>query len=150
MTHGCALIHASISSSDWALLATLGSARALGLGDDIGAVEPGRRADLVLLRADSTFLRPLSDVLGSLVYAETGAAVDTVLVDGRVIVRDGRVLTVDEARLRTRAQDAADRVRRGNEGRWRLAEEIAPYLSTACRTAAALPYPVDRYAGPAG
>ncbi len=131
-------------------MATLGSARALGLGDEIGAVEPGRKADLVLLRADSTFLRPLNDVLGSLVYAETGAAVDTVLVDGRVVVRDGRVLTVDEARLRARAQDAADRVRRDNAGRWRLAEEVAPYLSTACRAAAALPYPVDRYAGPAG
>jgi hypothetical protein len=60
------------------------------------------------------------------------------------------VLTVDEARLRARAQDAAERVRRGNEARWRLAEEIAPYLSTACRAVAALPYPVDRYAGPAG
>jgi len=139
-----------IGAPDVWRMGTLGSARALGLGDEIGAVEPGRKADVVLLRADSTFLRPLSDVLGSLVYAETGAAVDTVLVDGRVVVRDGRVLTVDEARLRARAQDAAERVRRGNEGQWRLAEEIAPYLSTACRAVAALPYPVDRYAGPAG
>jgi guanine deaminase len=131
-------------------MATAGSARALGLGDEIGAVEAGRKADLVLLRADSTFLRPVSDVVGSLVYAETGAAVDTVLVDGRVVVRGGCLLTADEARLRARAQEAADRVRRGNEPRWRLAAEIAPYLSTACRAAAARPYPVDRYAGPTG
>jgi guanine deaminase len=131
-------------------MATAGSARALGLGDEVGAVEPGRKADLVLLRADSTFLHPLNDVLGALVYAETGAAVDTVLVDGRVVLQGGRVLTVDETRLRAHAQEAATRVRRDNAARWQLAREIAPYLSTACRAVVSLPYPVDRYAGPAG
>jgi guanine deaminase len=131
-------------------MATTGSARALGLAGQVGAVEPGHKADLVLLRAASTYLQPHLDVVGSLVYAETGAAVDTVLVDGRVVVREGRVLGVDEARLRARAQEAATRIRAGNEARWRLADEIAPYLSTACRAAAARPYPVDRYAGPAG
>lgn len=129
-------------------MATLGSARALGLGDEIGAIEPGRKADLVLLRADSTFLRPMSDVLRSLVYVETGAAVDTVLVGGRVVVRGGRVLTVDEERLRARAQAAAERVRAQNASGFALAAEIAPYLSTACRASAAAPYPVNRYAVP--
>jgi hypothetical protein len=103
-----------------------------------------------LLRADSTFLRPLNDVMGSLVYVETGAAVDTVLVDGRVVVRGGRVLTVDEDRLRARAQEAADRIRAKNAAAWTLAAEVAPYLSTACRAAAAIPYPVNRYAAPVG
>jgi len=131
-------------------MATAGGARALGLGADLGAIEPGRKADLVLLRADSTFLRPLNDVMGSLVYVETGAAVDTVLVDGRVVVRGGRVLTVDEDRLRTRAQEAADRIRAKNAAAWTLAAELAPYLSTACRAVAAAPYPVNRYAAPVG
>jgi 5-methylthioadenosine/S-adenosylhomocysteine deaminase len=130
-------------------MATTGSARALGLAD-AGAIEPGRKADLVVLRADSTFLRPLNDLAGSLVYVETGADVDTVLVDGRVVVRDGNVLTVDEARLRARAQAAADRIRAQNAAGWRLAAEMAPYLSAACRAAAAAPYPVNRYAAPAG
>jgi guanine deaminase len=92
----------------------------------------------------------MTDVLGSLVYAETGAAVDTVLVGGRVVVRDGRVLGVDEARLRARAQEAAERVRGANTSGFALAAAIAPYLATACRTAAAAPYPVNRYAAPAG
>jgi adenine deaminase len=127
-------------------MATAGSARALGLGGDLGAVEPGRAADLVLLRADSVFLQPLNDPVASLVYAETGADVDTVLVGGRVVVRGGRVLTVDEARLRVRAQEAADRVRAQNAEAWALAEQIAPYLGEACRAAACLPYPVNRYA----
>jgi 5-methylthioadenosine/S-adenosylhomocysteine deaminase len=126
------------------------TARVLGLGETVGAIEPGCKADLVLLRADSTFLRPLNDVAAALVYAETGASVDTVLVDGRAVVRGGRVLTVDEGRLRARAQEGADRLRAHNAGLWALSEEISPYLSAACRVAAALPYPVNRYAGPAG
>ncbi len=131
-------------------MATAGSARVLGLGTELGAIELGRKADLVLLRADSTFLRPLNDVAAALVYAETGAAVDTVLVGGRVILRGGRVLTVDEDRLRARAQEAADRVRAENASVWALAEAIVPYLSRACRAAAAMPYAVNRYAVPVG
>jgi guanine deaminase len=135
-----------VGAADAWRMATAGSARALGLGGDLGAVEPGRAADLVLLRADSVFLQPLNDPVASLVYAETGADVDTVLVGGRVVVRGGRVLTVDEARLRVRAQEAADRVRAQNAEAWALAEQIAPYLGEACRAAACLPYPVNRYA----
>ena len=130
--------------------ATIGSARVLGVGESVGAIEPGRKADLVLLRADSTFLRPLNDVVVALVYAETGASVDTVLVDGRVVVRGGCVLTVDEARLRARAQESADRNRSHNAGLWALAAELSPYLSAACRVAAAMPYAVNRYAAPPG
>ena len=61
-----------------------------------------------------------------------------------------RILTVDEDRLRTRAQEAADRIRAKNTAAWTLAAELAPYLSRACRAVAAAPYPVNRYAAPAG
>ena len=67
-------------------------------------------------RADSVFLRPLADPLNTLVYAETGASVETVLVDGRVVVEHGRVTTVDADRIYARAQEAADR-QRGEERR---------------------------------
>ena len=83
---------------------------------EVGAIEPGRQADLALLRANSTYLSPRSDVLGSLVYVETGASVDTVLVGGRVLLRGGRVLTVDEDTLRARAQAAADGLRNAERG----------------------------------
>jgi 5-methylthioadenosine/S-adenosylhomocysteine deaminase len=129
-------------------LATAGGARLLGLADEIGAIEPGRKADLVLVRADSTFLRPLNHPLNALVYAETGASVDTVLVDGRVALERGRVVGVDEGRIRTRAQDAADRLRARNQDAWAFAAELQPYLGAACRAAVAEPYPVNRYAAP--
>ncbi len=129
-------------------MATSGGARVLGMADDIGAVAPGRKADLVLMRADSVFLRPLNQALNALVYAETGADVTTVLVDGRVIMDQGRVLTVDEARLRARAQEAAERLRTQNAAAWALSEQLTPYLAQACRAAVARPYPINRYAAP--
>lgn len=129
-------------------MATLGSARVLGWADELGAVEPGRKADLVVLRQGAVFLRPLNHALNALVYAETGADVDTVLVGGRVVLEHGRVLTVDEARLEARAQEAAERLRAGNAGQWQLAVRLRPYVGAACRAAIATPYPVNRYAAP--
>src|SRR5262249_4105534 len=129
-------------------LATRGSARVLGMADALGAIAPGYKADLVLLRADSVFLRPLNHPLNALVYAETGADVDTVLVDGRIVLEHGNILTVNETHLRAQAQDAADRLRTQTQASWTLAEQLAPYLATACRAAVATPYPVQRYAAP--
>ena len=130
-------------------MATAGSARCLGLAGEVGAVARGCKADLILLRADSVFLRPLNHAVNALVYAETGAAaVTTVLVDGRVVLQDGRVLGVDEERLRARAQSAVERLRAENAGAWTLAEQLTPYVSATCRTAVRTPYPVDYYAAP--
>lgn len=137
-----------LEASDVWRVATLGSARALGLADQAGAVAAGRKADVALLRADSTFMKPMNAALGSLVYAETGAAVDTVIVGGRVVVREGRVLTVDESRLRASAQAAADSLRGRNAAAWKFADEMTPYISQACRAAVATPFPVNRYAAP--
>ena len=127
-------------------LATSGTARVLGQADDLGAIAPRRKADLVLLRADSLFLRPLADPVKALVYAETGTAVDTVVVDGRVVVERGRVTTVDEARIYARAQEAADRQRGQSAQAWALAERLAPYVAAACRSAVTAPLPIDRFA----
>ena len=127
-------------------LATRGSARVLGMADMLGAVAPGYKADLVLLRSDSVFLRPLNHALNALVYAETGADVDTVLVDGRIVLEHGEVRTVNEARLRAQAQEAAARLRTHNQTAWTLAEQLSPYVAAACRAAVATPYPVQRYA----
>ena len=111
---------------------------------------PGRKADLALLRADSAFLRPMNHAINSLVYAEVGTDVTTVLVGGQVVVEKGRVLTVDEERLRARAQEAADRVRKQNATIWALAEQLTPYIAEASRSAVAEPYPINRYAASIG
>jgi 5-methylthioadenosine/S-adenosylhomocysteine deaminase len=127
-------------------LATTGTARILGQADDLGAIAPRAKADLVLLRADSVFLRPLADPVKALVYAETGAAVDTALVNGRIVVERGRVTTVDEQKIYARAQAAADRQRGQSAEAWALAERLAPYVAAACRSAVAAPLPINRFA----
>ncbi len=129
-------------------LATSGTARVMGQPGDLGALAPGRKADLVLLRTDSIFLRPLSDPVKALVYAETGASVDTVLVDGRVVLEGGRVTTVDETRIYARAQEAADRHRERAADAWALAGRLAPYVAAACRGAVTTPLPINRFAAP--
>ena len=129
-------------------LATAGSARVLGQAGDLGAIAPGRKADLVLLRADSVFLRPLDDPVNALVYAETGASVESALVDGRLVMERGRVTAVDEERLYARAQEAAERQRAQSAQAWALAGQLAPHVAAACRDAVATPFAANRFAAP--
>jgi len=77
-------------------MATVHGARALGLEAEIGSLEPGKRADLVVFDLDTPEWRPLLDPVNSLVYSASGASVRTVLVDGRVLLDDRRVTLVDE------------------------------------------------------
>ena len=84
-------------------LATMGGARVLGLHDEIGSLEPGKRADVVLVDTRRAGLTPLYDVYSHLVYATRGSDVATVLVNGRLVVRDREVLTVREAEVLERA-----------------------------------------------
>ena len=87
-------------------IATLGGARALGLADQIGSIEVGKRADLLVVDARPHL--PNGDVYTTLVYSCRGADVRTVLVDGRVVVEDGRLLTLDAETVRREAVAARD------------------------------------------
>jgi 5-methylthioadenosine/S-adenosylhomocysteine deaminase len=80
-------------------MGTRESARACGLGDEVGSLEAGKRADLVLLTRDSYALAVDNDLPAQLVHSENGASVRHVLVDGQVVVRDGKLLTIDEEAL---------------------------------------------------
>ncbi len=88
-------------------LATRGSARVLGLEKEVGALIPGLRGDLVVLNLDQPHLTPLYDPFSQVVYAATGADVQTVVVQGQVVVRDRRILTFDVAETMVRARELA-------------------------------------------
>ncbi|MYW66426.1 amidohydrolase family protein [Streptomyces sp. SID8379] len=75
--------------------ATLDSARAVGLGDTVGSLAPGRRADLVLVDLNGPHTQPVHDLAATLVHSARSADVRTTIVDGRVLMRDGRLTTVD-------------------------------------------------------
>jgi cytosine/adenosine deaminase-related metal-dependent hydrolase len=80
--------------------ATLGSARSACLDDTIGAIKPGYKADMMLLDLNDTAYLPFNSAARQLVYTETGRAIDNVIIDGRVVVKDRKVTTIDEAALR--------------------------------------------------
>lgn len=103
-----------------------GGARALG--QRIGRIEPGYRADLVLLRTEELRLAPKDQVADQIVYAELGRSVDTVLVEGAVVVRGGKVVTVDAPGLRARAQRLVDAIWGSLAERAARFEELAPTL----------------------
>jgi 5-methylthioadenosine/S-adenosylhomocysteine deaminase len=88
-------------------MATIDGARAVGLDHEIGSIEVGKKADLALIDTQSAFIAPLHDPVAALVYAALGSETSLVLIDGRVVMRNGRVLTVDEHAIRGRAQKAA-------------------------------------------
>ena len=80
-------------------LATIGGAQALGLGDEIGSIEPGKKADLALYDTRRAEWATLFNPVNSLVYNADGRSVHTVIVDGRVVVEDHTPLFVDEQAL---------------------------------------------------
>ncbi|HVF41659.1 MAG TPA: 5'-deoxyadenosine deaminase [Pyrinomonadaceae bacterium] len=77
-------------------MATRGGARALGLEDEIGSVEAGKRADLVVVDLERLHTTPRPDVVSTVVYASEAADVRDVLIDGRPVMRDGQLATLDE------------------------------------------------------
>lgn len=78
-----------------AVLATLRSARAIGLGERIGSLAPGRRADIVLVDLTGPHTQPVHDLAATLVYSARSSDVRTTIVDGRVLMRDRELLTVE-------------------------------------------------------
>ena len=88
-------------------LATCGGARVLGLEKEVGSLAPGLKGDLIVIDLDQPHLTPLYDPYSHLVYAATGADVQTVLVHGRVVVQDRRLLSFDLAETLARARELA-------------------------------------------
>jgi 5-methylthioadenosine/S-adenosylhomocysteine deaminase len=92
-------------------MATIEGARALGMDADIGSLEPGKRADLIAVSMAAARQTPMYDPLSHLVYVTRGDDVHTTIVNGRVLMRDRKVLTLNEAEVLREARAMADRVR---------------------------------------
>jgi 5-methylthioadenosine/S-adenosylhomocysteine deaminase len=88
-------------------MATREGARALALADKIGSLEPGKRADLIVVERDRPHLSPGADPYSTLVYAARSTDVRTVIVDGEVLVDRGRPVRWDPAELVARAREEA-------------------------------------------
>ena len=91
-------------------MATILGARALDMESEIGSLEVGKRADLIVVRSDGFHQLPHYNAYSLLTYSTKSSDVETVIIDGRLVVEQGRVLTVDEGEVRARAAVYRDRI----------------------------------------
>jgi len=99
-------------------MATIGGAYALHMENEIGSLEVGKRADIVIIELDALNQMPLYNVYSDLVYATKSWDVLTVIINGRVVMRDRKLLTLDEEAIKKSARFYRERVMKslGNTG----------------------------------
>lgn len=129
----------------WA--ATRGGARSARLTDQVGAIEPGRKADLVLLDLRTVNFTPLNDVRNHLVYCENGASIEHVMVNGRIVVEEGRCTTVDEQAVLAEIRELAPELLARHSEVERANAVFAPYFADIHRRCCARQLGINRYAG---
>jgi 5-methylthioadenosine/S-adenosylhomocysteine deaminase len=91
-------------------MATIDGARAMGLDAEIGSLESGKKADVSVVRLDRLHSTPSSDVVSAVVYSAEAEDVDTVIIDGSLVMRDRKLLTVDEGETITTANSEASKL----------------------------------------
>ncbi len=85
-----------ISAKEGFRIATINGARALGLEKEIGSIEVGKKADLAILDLNTPSLTPRNNLIAGLSYSANGSEVETVIIDGKIVMEDRKVLTMDE------------------------------------------------------
>jgi guanine deaminase len=135
-----------ISAGEAFHLATQGSAKVLGF-ERIGRLVPGYEADIVFLRLDSPHFVPLRSPLIQMVFGENGASVHTVMIGGRIVFHDGKLLTLDESLLRQRAQAAAARLDQANAETNASGAAVARLVGAFCAAQGCTGHPLPRKLG---
>jgi len=140
----------SPATTDWLTveevleMATAGSAGVLGMDDRIGRIAPGYRADIVFLDLSHVGYVPLNDATLQLVNGESGAAVDKVMIDGRMVLEGGRLLTVDEAKVRSDVERAVSRLKQSSTKSLAFARSLERYVAAFCVAHARQPSDICR------
>ena len=98
-------------------MATRGGAEAIGLGQTIGSLEVGKRADIIQVSFDDVHFQPTYDVISHLVYVADEQDVSSVVVDGTILMKDKQILTIDTARVTKEATALAGRIQQALESR---------------------------------
>jgi hypothetical protein len=115
---------------------TEGGARAMGLSGEIGVLHEGAKADIVLIDLSTSTYVPMVSLPRHLVYGEDGRSIRMVMVDGEIVVQDGRVLTVNEEDILAEARELMSSwlTALGPAGRW--ADRLRPYVEEMYRRCA--------------
>jgi len=86
-------------------MATLGGAKVLGLDKEIGSLEVGKKADVIVLDFNRPHLQPIYNITSHLVYSATGADVRDVIIDGQLVMQNRQLLTLDEEKILRKAKE---------------------------------------------
>jgi 5-methylthioadenosine/S-adenosylhomocysteine deaminase len=92
-------------------MATNGGAAALGMSQILGSLEPGKKADLIVIDLNQPHLTPMYEPCSHLVYAARGADVRDVIIDGSVVMRERQLLDVDEQEVMAKVREIAAAIR---------------------------------------
>jgi len=98
----------ALSAYEVVRMATINGAKALGLEKSIGSLEMGKRADIILIDLSKPHLKPLHDIYACLVYSARGSDVDTVIVDGKILMENRKVETLNEREIIEKAEKHAE------------------------------------------
>lgn len=100
----------SISAYDILKMATIEGAKVLGLENEIGTLEPGKKADMIFIKTDKLHMCPANDVCANLVYSSNGADVESVMIDGKVIMQNRKMINLDEKQVMRQVKKIAKRL----------------------------------------
>ncbi|MEW6419111.1 MAG: amidohydrolase [Nitrospirota bacterium] len=95
------------------LMATRWGAEVLGLGDNIGSIEKGKMADITIINLKKPHLTPIYDVYSHIVYAAMASDVETVMVNGKIVVNEGKLVTADESEILYKAKKWSEKISLG-------------------------------------
>lgn len=114
--HMAALIHKGIhrnpvevTAAQVIRMATSNGARAVGFGDETGVIREGMKADIILIDTNKPHLCPVNDPVSAVVYSAQASDVDTVIIDGRVVMENRKLLTIDEELVMQKVREIASR-----------------------------------------
>ena len=104
------LLPTSITAYEILKMATIEGAKVLGLENEIGTIEVGKKADLIFINTDKVHLQPENDICSNIVYSANGADVETVIIDGKVIMKDRKLIDIDENEVVSKVNEIAKRL----------------------------------------
>jgi 5-methylthioadenosine/S-adenosylhomocysteine deaminase len=102
----------ALSAQQAVEMATIVGARAIHLEKEIGSLEPGKKADLIVIGLNAPHAVPMYDLYSQIVYALKASDVRDTIIGGRIVMQDGKVLTLNEADILAHAREIAERVKK--------------------------------------